>query len=143
MKFLSLTLAIYVLSVAGYCQSSGFSLVGAWRSNKELSIQTIHYEVPIADELKKQLEDVFGQLQLTYTDSEITAFAPHLGDNGSEWHFKTKYKIVAEDEESLAIVSMNPLTNKEEISHIHFDGPDRYWIYIEDKGWKEFFDRLK
>jgi len=54
----------------------------------------------------------------------------------------SSYRIVASDDDSLAYVSRSLLTKKPEISHVYFDGPNRYWIYLHRTSMKEYFDRI-
>ena len=46
------------------------------------------------------------------------------------------------DSKSAAIVIVDSATREPEITHIHFDGAKRYWIYLGSSGSREFFDRI-
>ena len=125
------------------CETSELTLVGSWHSNKELSVKTIHYKKDIPENLRLKLESIFGQLTITYDGNQVTEYAPNLGENGKEFRYNSAYKVLGHDENSLVIMLKNPGNNKDLLMHIHFDNPDRFWVYLEDTGWKEYFDRIK
>jgi hypothetical protein len=134
--------AILVLFISSCADPEKERLYGSWKSNKDLTISTFHYKKKAPLKARKKVEDIFGKLELTYTKSEIIAFSPSLGSKGGPWHQKFKYKILGHDADSVVILSRNPLTNKPEITQIHFIGKDRYWVYLYSSGWKEYFDRI-
>jgi hypothetical protein len=124
------------------CASRDHRLEGSWKSNKQLTVATIHFRKPVPKSKRARLENIFGKLVVKYDRTHLAAELPPT--NGYPlWQFRSRYRIVASDEDSLACISVNPITGKKEISHIHFEGPDRYWEYLGGSGWKEYFDRLK
>jgi len=123
------------------CASGDHRLEGRWKSNKQLTVATIHFSKPITPAKRTKFEGIFGKLVLTYDRTHVTAEMPPT--NGHPvWRNSNRYRVVASDSDSLAYVSTNPLTNEREISHVHFDSPNRYWLYLHGSGWKEYFDRI-
>lgn len=123
------------------CASTDHRLEGRWKSNKQLTVSTIHYRKPIAVAKRAKFESIFGRLVLTYDRTHVTAEMPPT--NGHPvWQHRDRYRVVASDSDSLAYVSSNPVTGEREISHLHFDSPNRYWLYLRGSGWKEYFDRI-
>jgi hypothetical protein len=82
----------------------------------------------------KKLLSLFGKLELRYTRSLCySRFKDHES--------MSAYKVVAKDDYSVALVTVNPIAGKE-IVHIHFDG-NHYWVTLGSSGLREFFKRLK
>ena len=124
------------------CASRDRRIEGRWKSNKQLTVATIQLRKPITPAKRAKLDDIFGKLVLVYDRTHISAEMPPC--NGYPvWCNRTRYRVVASDHDSLAYISSNPLTGEREISHIHFDGPNRYWLYLPVIGWREYFDRIR
>jgi hypothetical protein len=74
---------------------------------------------------------IFGKLVHRWTRTKFcTAF------NGDEDWTEVKYRVLAKDEGGVALwVSADPeswvFEDEDHILHIHFDGPDYYWIPLE------------
>jgi hypothetical protein len=123
------------------CASGDHRIEGRWKSNQQLTVATIQLRKPITPARRAKLNALFGKLVLIYDRAHITAEMPPT--NGHPvWHNRMRYRVVASDSNSVALVSSDPLTGEREISHIHFDGPNRYWLYLHGSGWKEYFDRI-
>ena len=124
------------------CSTSDHRLYGRWKSNKALSVASFHPRKPISPEKRAKFESIFGNLVIEYDHTHLTCQLPQ--PNGlPPYLYRSRYKIVASDDTSLVCISKNLITGKSEIEHIHFDGPNRYWIYLLNSGWKEYFDRIK
>ena len=112
-------------------------LIGVWRSDaRKTSIDiTTRRDLRLAKNKKKyqKLLSLFGKLELRYTQ---TLCHSRLGDYESV----AAYKVVAKDENSVALVSVQPLVGKQ-IVHIHFAGR-RYWVHLGSSGLREFFKRV-
>jgi hypothetical protein len=132
------------LLLAG-CASRDTRLEGRWKSNKALTAATIDTwkprSGPLTPRKRAAFASLFGKLILTYHRGTVTLEMPAL--NGQPAYRNSfSYRIVASDDDSLAYISANPLTQKREISHVYFDGPNRYWIYLHRTSMKEYFDRI-
>lgn len=123
------------------CASSDHQLDGRWKSNKQLTVASVRFRKPPSPAQRAKLEAIFGKLVVIYDGTQITAEMPPT--NGHPvWHYRSRYRVVASDRDSLAYVSRDPLTGEHKISHVHFDGPNRHWLYLHGTGWKEYFDRI-
>lgn len=137
--------ASIVVSLAG-CASRDTRLEGRWKSNKALTVATIdgwkaRSGKPLSPHQRALLASLFGRLIVTYRHGTATCEMPSPKGQ-SPWRDVSRYRIVASDADTLAYVSTNPLTNKPEISHVYFEGPNRYWIYLHRTAMKEYFDRI-
>ena len=139
----TIPLLILLCVFTGCATSPQKRLIGTWKSNKELTVQTLHYKKEPPERLRKKIEGLFGKLEVTYTGNKLHAYAPDLGFKAAEWNFNTKYKVLGSDSTSLVVLATDPLTEELKITHIHFEGDDRYWVYIMSTGWKEYFDRIR
>jgi hypothetical protein len=132
------------LLLAG-CTHRDARLEGRWKSNRALTAATIDTWKPRSGPLTPQkraaLAGLFGKLVVTYHRGTVTC--EMQSSNGRPPYRNTSsYRIVASDDDSLAYVSTSPLTEKPEINHVYFDGPNRYWIYLHRTSMKEYFDRV-
>ena len=128
MKQISIFTLVGLLLIG--CASHDTRLNGRWKSNKDLSVATMECwkprsGKPLSPHKRAFLASLFGKLIVTYDGHTATSELPVMNglppsrDSG-------RYRIAASDDHSLAYVSTNRLTGKPEISHVHFDGPNRY-----------------
>ena len=109
-------------------------LLGTWRSDGRRTAREIASRRDMRLAKSKTLLSLFGKLELRYTK--------RLCHSRYEDHESVSaYKIVAKDDSSVAIVTVNPIAGKQ-IVHIHFDG-NYYWVTLGSSGLREFFKRLK
>lgn len=132
-----------LLIVASFVLLSGCAprdqrLLGRWKSNKELTIASIKYHKPMTPAKRAKFESLFGKLVVTYDRTYMTAEMPATRGY-SVWRNSIPYRVIGSDKDSIAILSKDP---ERRIEHIHFEGPDRYWLYLFGTGWKEYFDRI-
>jgi hypothetical protein len=141
------TLVIAILSTIFLvgCASSRHPLddqiIGDWRSNRKLTVPTIRYPEGAKPETIKKFEDIFGHLTVTYTKSESRLVMPAMNDF-PEWRDKTNYKIVDRSEDSITIRYFDNAEKIEKSRKINFEGPNRYWIDLEQIEGREYFDRI-
>ena len=130
-----------IITLLSGCASSDHRLEGRWKSNKELTLATIKLRDPVTATKRATLDSIFGKLVMCYDRTHVIAELP--ASNGRPgWHSRTRYRVVASDNDSLAYISTDVFTGEPEISHVYFESPDRYWIYLNDTGSKEYFDRI-
>lgn len=116
-------------------------LLGSWQSNRDLSIATNEANHPVSPAARQELENRFGSLILTFKDKELEGFMPAM--NGKpEWRYSSPYAIVAATDSKLLIRHIAPATKRVDLFTITFDGPNRYWLTLDNSGAKECFDRL-
>jgi hypothetical protein len=140
-----LLIASIALLLVG-CASRDTRIEGRWKSNRTLTMATMDgwkppHSAPLSPRKRALLASLFGKLIVTYDHGILTAEMPSF-HGLPPYHHSDRYRIVASDEGSLAYLSTSPMTNKPEISHVYFDGPNRYWIYVLRTSTKEYFDRL-
>jgi hypothetical protein len=128
------------------CASRYTRLEGRWKSNKALTVATMdswrsRSGKPMSAKQRAALTSLFGRLIVTYDRRTATCELPPRKGLPA-FRQTSRYRIVASVDDSLVLVSTSPLTEKPEINHIHFDGPNRYWVYLHGSGMKEFFDRI-
>jgi hypothetical protein len=127
------------------CATNDARLEGKWKSNKALTVATMGGWRPSGKSLsaakRAKFASLFGKLVVTYHRGTVTIELPSP-DGQPPFSNSHRFRLVASDDDSVAYVSENPLTHKKEISHLHFDGQDRYWIYLHGTGMKEYFDRI-
>jgi len=118
------------------------TIIGEWKSNKELSVRTLTYP-PTAEKASiEKIEALFGRLIISYSGSKMKAVLPAMNDQ-PEWIYESDYKIVGRDETSIVMRSHDPLENGPKDRRITFEGENRYWIDLGHLGGREYFDRLK
>ena len=106
---------------------------GTWRSDAGRAAREIAAWRDIPAQRKKKLAKLFGKLELRYTRTHCYATL-----NGQTEVLR--YKVVAKDNASVAIVSDGPLGGAPVITHIHFEGRC-FWINIGNGRLREFFKR--
>lgn len=122
-------------------------LLGTWQSDSERTIAEIQENrTPSEDQLIK-LRNLFGTLRVNYLNNGTFTYQL-TSTNPVE---KSRYEVLGVDAHSVVIreieSTLSPLKSLEieqsEITHIHFDGPDSYWIVPELGSSREYFRRIK
>jgi|SRR5260221_10874139 len=106
---------------------------GTWRSDARRTAREIAARKDIPASRKRKLVSLFGKLELRYTRTRCYATLNGLTEI-------LRYKVVAKNSASVAIVSDGPLGGRAVISHIHFDDP-YFWVNIGNGRLREFFKR--
>ena len=136
-------LGVLVVAIALVgCATHDPRLEGRWKSNKGLSAATFRPQKSFLQAARAKFASIFGKLVVTYDHGTVTAEMP--SSNGEPpWRHRSRYRVVASDADSLVYVMVRgPFDDKPQISYIHFDSPNRYWIYMGSSGAKEYFDRI-
>ncbi|HEY5752074.1 MAG TPA: hypothetical protein VIT21_02905 [Chthoniobacterales bacterium] len=139
-------IAASIVSLLTSCAFRDTGLEGRWRSNKALTVATIddwkpRSAKPLSPRKRALLASLFGELIVTYHRGTATC-EMRSPDGLAPTRTSSRYRIVASDDDSLAYVSKSFVTNRLEITHVYFDGPNRYWIYLHRTSMKEYFDRI-
>jgi hypothetical protein len=108
-------------------------LIGTWRSEGRKTAIEIAARRDIPVSKKKKLRRFFGKLEVRYTET-------HCYLQLSDYVSASRYKVVAKDASSVALIVDNPIAGKQ-ISHIHFEG-NHYWITLGSGRMREFFKRV-
>jgi|ERR1700674_347821 len=110
-----------------------YRLIGTWRSDARKTALDIAVRRDISAKKKKKLLSIFGKLELRYTPTHC--YSSYEGTTSAN-----RYKVVAKDSSSVALVVENPIMG-EHIVHIHFEGA-YYWILLGSGRMREFFKRI-
>ena len=135
-----------ILALFGCTHQPDPRLIGSWRSNHDLTAETIRSHLKGTAEKQDHFLSVFGIMRLTYTSDSMTAFMPAWGHQ-PDWTHSTKYRVTASTPDSVTIQPHDWPIGDNKPMLIHFVSPDRYWTEIttpklDTTGWKEFFDRV-
>ncbi|CAA6678053.1 MULTISPECIES: hypothetical protein [unclassified Lentimonas] len=104
------------------------SLIGTWKSSKELTLKATRLDSSVEEDLKERFENLFGRMTITYTKAQ--SIARMEADEGiEEWESITDYRIVAETKDKLSIKWID---ENEEVmtATLHFVNQDQYWIEL-------------
>ena len=104
-----------------------------WRSDARRTGKEIERWRDLQPARKRKLKALFGKLEVRFARARYYASM-----NG--WDWVHRYKVVAKDETSVAILTEEPDTGPK-ISHIHFEGA-HFWINIGNGRLREFFRRI-
>lgn len=114
-------------------------LIGAWKSDQRRTLKTCHRYHCLKGTKKRQFARLFGRLELRYTRKYVYHKLP-------DFHYRSRYEVVAEDAESLVIrihsdelkkrfdaslAAGNPEFFAPRLQQIHFrrsHGRQLYWI---------------
>jgi hypothetical protein len=107
-------------------------LTGTWKSDARKTAREIDARADIPISSKSRLKRLMGKLELRYTRNRCYA---KLGDDIRPMRFS----VVARDESSVAIVTVDPLLGKK-IVHIHFED-EHYWVCLGNI--REYFKQVK
>ena len=106
-----------------------------------MTIPTIQYQQGAQPEKIKKFEEIFGHLVVTYTKSECSLLMPAMNDM-PEWRYQTTYKIIDRTETSITILYFDNAERVKKSRKINFDGPDHYWLDLEQIEGREYFVRI-
>ena len=132
-------------------------LLGTWKSDRIRTFKEWSWTKNISPQKKKRFQSIFGKLEITYTRTKIISSLRHR-----KWEQATRYKVVATDQTSVAIVLFGELQIKNrrqynpenlkfaetlfprqaQISHVHFD-KKHYWVSLGTGKNREFFRKIR
>jgi hypothetical protein len=132
-------------------------LLGTWKSDRARTFKEWVWAKKKSPQKKKWFQSLFGKLEVTYTRTRVIYTLHHR-----KWEQARRYKVVATDETSTAIVLFGKLQikdrekydpenlrfaeelfpSKPQISHIHFD-KNHYWISLGTGRNREFFRKSR
>ncbi len=110
-------------------------LLGTWRSDRRQTFKHFAPKPGARAEALRRFKQWFGKLIVRYGRRKMyTEF------EGRREAFD--YELLAADSDTVVIRSFDPLYQEQRLWQIHFEG-NRYWIWIELVGMREFFARAK
>ncbi len=122
-------------------------LLGTWQSDAERTIADLQENRTLSEEQLAKLRNLFGTLRITYV-GDGTYTCQLTSNDPAE---KGRFEILGRDSHSVAIreIELKPSVLKSlgieqsEITHIHFDGSDSYWIIPGLSTSREYFRRVQ
>jgi hypothetical protein len=123
------------------CAAHDARLIGRWRSNRALTVDTLAHATELRPAKRALLEGVFGRLTLTYTPRAIDCSMPAKAAE-QPYRERIAYRVIASDAASITLVLKGASLDRNTTQVIHFDGPDRFWVALGKRGGREYFDRL-
>lgn len=124
------------------CATTDARLQGKWKSNRELTVQTLNPTKPLSKAKRAKLEELFGKMTVTYARGKVMIELPEEGDQPASRSIHS-YKVTNAQEDSLTLITFDSPTGPQQTNLINFDGPNRYWTQLGDSGAKEYFDRVE
>ena len=108
-------------------------LLGTWKSDRRRTMREIEARTDFTPKTKKFFDGIFGHLVLRYTRTRChSTLRDHV-----TW---SRYRVVARDEDGAFVVSSHPDEHGESLTHIRFEGENRYWVSLGS--FREFFRRV-
>ncbi len=122
-------------------------LLGTWQSDAERTIAELQANRTFNDEQLAGLRKLFGTLQITYVNNGTFTYQLTANDPAE----KSRYEVIGRDSHSVVIreIASKPSElqslgiEQSEISHIHFDSSDSYWIIPGMGTSREYFQRVR
>lgn len=143
--YLRLALLLSCLALFG-CRENHHELdeliLGRWKSNQELTLQTLQYPAEAQPEMIMKVQALFGRMVITYTRSKASALTPAT-EESPEWHEEVVYEVIERSDNSITLRFFDKITQDYKAEILHFEGPDRYWINLQQLNGREYFDRVK
>ena len=109
-------------------------LLGTWKSDKRRTAREVVARKDFKPNRKAKLLSLFGKLELRYTRTHC-----HSRFDGEKLS-SGNYHVVAKNSESVVVVTTNPISG-DVISHLHFEGPNLYWVSVAGR-FREYFRRI-
>lgn len=131
-------LAALVFLLAAATSYADPVLLGKWRSDKTLTMGFAIERAKLEDKTVRFLDQMMGRMTLTFSRSRVTSVMPDWESETvegvksslvgfSETH---AYKVVATTPTQVAVVSMEPVTDRRTITVYNFEDKDTMWVYL-------------
>lgn len=120
------------------------NLIGTWKSNKELSIQSFNFDPSIKPESKELFRSLFGQLEITYTSDQAISVWP-TNEESEGWRHVSTYRVMLSTKDKVMIKWENAGNGEELSATLTFVTPDRFWMELPRApkfNGREYFDRI-
>ena len=146
-------LAVVLTSISARADPS---LVGKWRSERELTIAFARDRAKLEDKTLLFIEQMMGRMTLTFTPRRIASEMPDwqsedaAGNKSNLVGFKEthSYKLLGSTRTQVAIASVEPVTGRHAITIYNFDNENTMWVYLggapfPEMNIREYFVRVK
>ena len=132
-------LTILSMLIFGNVNAEENPLLGFWKSNEALTIESMRETEGITDKIKAVFEDnFFGKLIVEYRDQDFRAMYEDPKDNIDEFEKYHPYKILDKTDEYYLVESYDLLLNKNEIKKVYRAGKC-YYVLISKWNFREYF----
>jgi hypothetical protein len=131
-------------------------LLGQWKSDRELTMAFAKDYSQLPNKTTLFLEQLMGQMTMTFTKSTIFSYMPDSQSVTSEGvksqlvGFKEKhpYRVLATTKTQIAILGSEPVTNLQTITVYNFENDDTMWVYLGGRNFsnlniREYFRRTQ
>jgi hypothetical protein len=132
------------------------TLLGKWQSSKQLTMSFARDRAKLEDKTILFLDQMMGQLRLTFTQDHIVSVMP-------DWQSKTAegktsqlvgfsethpYKVLGTTATQVVVSSIEPVTGRKAITVYNFVGENTMWVYLGEESFpelniREYFVRIK
>jgi hypothetical protein len=146
---LILTVMLFGSSLQGDDTKLNLRLLGTWKSNRDLTSETIRPTLKIPEEKLNDFLSLFGRMRIVYTKDTMTATMP-ANKSFPAWKHSTSYRVIGSTNDTIKIQAHDWPIGENKPTTIHFVSPDRYWVQIDPPyptkvdmtAWREYFDRV-
>ena len=146
---------VFLLSL-GAPASAAPSLVGKWQSDRELTMSFIKEHVRLEDKTYTFLNDIMGQLTLTFSRDKVSSSLPDSDVTiaGKVHHMvgfneQAPYAVIYASDRVVVTSGVEPVTHTAVVTTYNFDSPDVMWIYtggadnaLPNSHYREYFRRV-
>jgi hypothetical protein len=133
------------------------NLIGQWKSDADLTMRFNSSRSALEPNTELFLSQIMGHLTLTITADSIAFDMPDVETKTAEgkksqlvgFRETHPYRVLVATSDSIAIKSVEPVTDKDTITVYNFVGPDTMWVYsggadnASSSHLREFFVRIK
>jgi hypothetical protein len=153
MKRLIVALAVAVVAATAHSEPK---LLGKWKSDGQKSVAFAKERAKLEDKTLLFLEQLLGNMTLTFTRESITSEMPDVQTQSTEgvksklngFSERHPYKVIGLTESQVAISTVEAVTGRKAIVVFNFDGKDAMWVYVgspamPETNIREYFVRIK
>ncbi len=133
--FIPIMIAVIVGCSSPDMETIDNRLIGKWTSDRGKTLRWIKDHRTIRPEILRKMAGRFGKMSIEYTEKKVIAT---YGNRQSEFEIV----VLGRDQDSVAVMSQDPITHKKEILLLQFENDDTYSVYISPLEIREFFVRI-
>jgi hypothetical protein len=152
------TLSILLFVIFASTAQAQTSLIGQWKSDAPLTMQFNKDRARLTDKKLLFLSQMMGRLTITFTPNTVTLEMPdwesrtESGEKHRLVGFKEvhSYRHIGQTLNTVAVISVEPVSGIETINVFNFDNTDTMWVYTggTDKAFprehvREYFVRVR
>ena len=133
------------------------SLIGEWRSDRELTMSFIKKNLKLEAKREKFLEDIMGRLSITFDKHNVISVLPdhEVIIEGKKYNMagfteKSIYTIIASNKNVVVVSEKENVSGKQVFTSYNFVSADVMWVYtggadrtLPDSHYREYFRRVR